>query len=275
MPKKGVSWIRGGLYLLLGTCAVITMLPLIYLLALSVSLYRESFTVLLWPQSFDWLNYVEAWLTARLNIYVKNSAMVTVLALSVNMLVGTLAGYAFARFRFRLKELFFYLFLGSLVVPGVATLIPLFINLKALGLLNTYSALVFPYAAQALPLTVIILRGFFQSLPPALEDAGRMDGASEFRIFWNIMLPLARSGLITAAVLQFVIHWDELVMAMTFMTDEAKKTLPAGLIVLQGQYWTDYPVLAAALIISLVPLVVIYAVSQKYFERGFLVGSFR
>ena len=275
MSKLSLSWSKRGFLLLLGICAVITMLPLIYLFSLSLSLYRESFTILLWPHSFDWLNYVEAWFTARLNIYMKNSATVTFLALCVNMLVGTLAGYAFARFRFRLKELFFYLFLGSLVVPGVATLVPLFINLKALGLLNSYSALIFPYAAQALPLTVIILRGFFQSLPPALEDAGRIDGASEFRIFWNIMLPLAKPGLITAAVLQFVIHWDELVMAMTFMTDESKKTLPAGLIVLQGQYWTDYPVLAAALIMSLVPLVVVYAVLQKYFQRGFLVGSFR
>lgn len=275
MPKTKFRWSRQVFFLLLGVCTVITMLPLIYLFSLSLSLYRESFTILLWPSSFDWLNYVEAWFTARLNIYMKNSTVVTFLALSVNMLVGTLAGYAFARFRFRLKELLFYLFLGSLIVPGVATLVPLFINLKALGLLNSYSALIFPYAAQALPLTIIILRGFFQSLPPALEDAGRIDGASEFRIFWNIMLPLARSGLITAAVLQFVIHWDELVMAMTFMTDESKKTLPAGLIVLQGQYWTDYPVLAAALVTSLIPLVVVYVVLQNYFQKGLILGSFR
>lgn len=275
MPKTKFRWSRQVFFLLLGVCTVITMLPLIYLFSLSLSLYRESFTILLWPSSFDWLNYVEAWFTARLNIYMKNSAVVTFLALSVNMLVGTLAGYAFARFRFRLKELLFYLFLGSLIVPGVATLVPLFINLKALGLLNSYSALIFPYAAQALPLTIIILRGFFQSLPPALEDAGRIDGASEFRIFWNIMLPLAKSGLITAAVLQFVIHWDELVMAMTFMTDESKKTLPAGLIVLQGQYWTDYPVLAAALVTSLIPLVVVYVVLQNYFQKGLILGSFR
>jgi len=204
-----------------------------------------------------------------------NSAVVALATTAGQLVVASLSGYAFARFRFRLKELFFYLFLASLVVPGVATLVPLFVNLRALGLLNTYPALILPYAAQALPLTVIILRGFFQSLPPALEDAGRIDGASEFRIFWNIMLPLARSGLITAAVLQFVIHWDELVMAMTFMTDESKKTLPAGLIVLKGQYWTDYPVLAAAMLTSVVPLVVVYIVLQSYFQKGLILGSFR
>lgn len=275
MSRLRRPWNRWGYLAILTVVAFITIVPLIYLFSLSVSLYRESFTILLWPYSFIWQNYVEAWYTASLNIYMKNSFIVTFLALCVNMIVGTLAGYAFARFRFRFKELFFYLFLGSLVVPGVATLVPLFVNLRALGLLNTYSALIFPYAAQALPLTVIILRGFFQSLPPALEDAGRIDGASEFRIFWNIMLPLTRSGLITAAVLQFVIHWDELVMAMTFMTDESKKTLPAGLIVLQGQYWTDYPILAAAMLTSLVPLIVIYVILQNYFEKGLILGSFR
>jgi ABC-type glycerol-3-phosphate transport system permease component len=263
------------MFLALGICAAVTLAPLAYVFSLSLSLYEESFTILLWPRSFDWLNYIEAWHTAKLEIYLKNSAMVAALALFVNMLAGTLASYVFARFQFHLKEMFFYLFLGSLIVPGVATLVPLFINLKMLGILNSYPALIFPYATQALPLTVIVLRGFFQSLPSALEDAGRVDGASELRVFWSIMLPLAKPGLITVAVLQFVIYWDELVMAITFILDESKKTLPAGLIVLQGEYWTNYPVLAAALMISLIPLLVLYVMLQRYFQKGLIIGSFR
>lgn len=255
--------------------AAVTFLPLWYLLLLSLATYKDTFEFLLFPKKFIWQNYIEAWQTAKISVYYKNSIMVSLAALALNTAVGIFAAYAFARFRFYLKEVIFYTFVATMMLPGVAILIPLYLNLKKLGLLNTYAALIFSYTAIGLPLTIFILRGFFETIPGNLDDAAKIDGASELRIVFSIVLPLSKPALATVAILQFALYWNELVFAFTFITDDAKKTLPAGLLVLQGEYWTNWPVFAAALMISIIPVVVVYLAMQKYFQKGLTLGAFK
>ena len=274
MRWKHVPWpMKALLLLVMATVAFVTLAPFCYLVALSLSSYADTFRVFLWPRGFHWQNYVEAWDTVNLAVYFRNSAYVTLVALAINLTVGTMAAYALARFRLPFKEVIFGVFLAGLILSGETLLIPLFLNLQLVGFLNQWWTLPVVYATIGLPFTIFMLRAFFETLPRELVEAAEIDGCNAVQTFAYVMVPLSRSALVTITLFQFVWFWDEFILAISLVTSRSLHTLPAGLAGLQGEYFTNYPVLAAALTLTIVPVVTVFILTQRQLIRGITSGA--
>ena len=261
------------LMLIMVMVAFVTLAPFSYLVALSLSSYADTFRVFLWPRGFHWENYVEAWNTVNLARYFRNSAYVTLVALAINLSVGTMAAYALARFRLPFREVIFAVFLAGLILSGETLLIPLFLNLQLFGFLNQWWTLPLVYATIGLPFTIFMLRAFFETLPRELIEAAEIDGCNAVQTFVYVMVPLSRSALVTVTLFQFVWFWDEFILAISLVTSRSLRTLPAGLAALQGEYFTNYPVLAAALTLTIVPVVIVFVLTQRQLIRGITSGA--
>jgi multiple sugar transport system permease protein len=187
--------------------------------------------------------------------------------------VAVPAAYAFSRFRFPGRNLLFYGVLLRNMFPAVVFLMPLFIMMRWLGLVNTHASLIITYLTFGLPLSIWLLKGFYDNIPVQLEQAARMDGASRFQAFLLIVMPLSSPGIIATAIYSFILAWNEYVYALTFINDKDKLTLPVGLQAFFTEYATDWPGLMAASFIMSVPVVVMFLVLQKYFVRALTEGA--
>lgn len=261
------------IYMLLIFLAAMTIVPFAYFVSLSLSEYADTYSISLLPTGFKFQNYVEAWNQVNLGLHFRNSLYVTALALVLNLMIGSMAAYAFARFRFPLREPIYNLFLAGLILSAESLLVPLFLNAKLFGMINQWWTLPVLYATLGLPFTIFVLRAFFETLPSELADAAALDGCNAFQTFWYIMLPLSRSALLTVGLLQFVWFWDEFVLAISLITENDLRTLTAGLAKLYGEYFIDYPVVAAALVITVIPTIVVYVLAQRQLIRGMTMGA--
>lgn len=255
--------------------SAVTLAPFLYFISLSLSSYADTYNVFLWPKGFVWQNYVEAWRTINIGIHYRNSIYVTALALALNLIIGSMAAYAFARIKMLGKEPLFNLFLAGLILSGESLLIPLFISARIIDMLNKWWTLPFVYTAIGLPFTILVLRAFFETIPTDIADAAIMDGCGTFQLFWLIMLPLSKSALLTAGLFQFVWIWDEFILAISLVTNKQLKTLPGGLAKFMGEYFIDYPVLAAAMVLVIVPVLLVYILTQKQLVKGMTMGAIK
>ncbi|TIV47119.1 MAG: carbohydrate ABC transporter permease, partial [Mesorhizobium sp.] len=189
------------------------------------------------------------------------------------LMFSTLAGYAIARYRFRLSSLVLMFFLSGMTVPLKLAIIPLFIQLDTLGLVDSYFGLVLVYVAMGIPSAVFIMTGFLRTLPRELEESARMDGASELRIMWSIMLPLARPALVIVAIQNAVPIWNDFFFPLVLITSDNLKTLPQGLTVFVGEFTTDWGVLFTGLTLAALPITVLYIVLSKQFISGITQGA--
>lgn len=243
------------------------------------AIFREAFA----PPPFDDLrtdNYARAWNEAKFGDYFLNSVFVTLSSVTLIVLLGAMAAYALARFYHPLGKGVFWLFLAGLMIPVQLSIVPLFFELKALGLLNSRLGLVLVYTANGLPFAIFILAGFFKSLPRSLYEAAVVDGCSEAAAFWHVMLPLARPGLVTVAIFQFIGVWKEYFFAFMFTSGDAgasARTLPLGLanLSITSQYRSDYGMLFAGLVIVTVPILVIFIALQKQLVKGVTAGALK
>jgi ABC-type glycerol-3-phosphate transport system permease component len=237
-------------------------------------------------------NFRTAWYDMHFSRFFVNSVIVTGVSLVGILACGALAAYALARFQFRGGRALYLFFIAGMMVPAQLILIPLFFEfsnvsnavsaaIRPLGyefrLHNSLTGLILIYTALSLPFTILILTAFFRSLPGALRESAIMDGASEWTVFRAIMLPLARPGLITAAIFNFIGLWNEYLFALVFVNTPETKTLPLGLagVSIQAQYKTDYGLMFAGLVIVLIPTLVTYAVLQRHLTRGITVGALK
>jgi ABC-type glycerol-3-phosphate transport system permease component len=250
-----------------------TLAPFMYFLSLSVSDFSETYEIFLLPKSFTLDNYVTAWNEVDLGIHLRNSLYITFSALALNLFVGSLAAYALARFRFPLKEPIYNLFIAGLILSAEVLLVPLFLNTRRLGIINQPYTLPLIYATIGLPLTIFILRAFFESLPADLMDAARTDGCNLWQTFLYIALPISRSGLLTVGLFQFVFFWDEFTLSYTLVSNPRLRPLSSGLAKLYGEYFIDYPVLAASLVFTVIPVLIVYILTQKQLLRGMTMGA--
>jgi len=177
-----------------------------------------------------------------------------------------MSGYAFARLHFKGRNSLFVLVLCTLMVPFQVTMIPIFIEIFKMGLINTYLGLVLPRASNAFG--IFMMRQFFLTLPKDLEEAGRIDGCNEFRIFWRIMLPLCKPALISLCIFHFMYNWNDLLYPLLLTTTNEMRPIPAGLALFMGQHVIEYSVLMAGATIALAPIITAYIISQKYFIKG-------
>jgi len=205
--------------------------------------------------------------------YLLNSIMVSTATTILGVVIAVPAAYAFSRFRFPGRKLLFYAVLVRNMFPAVVFLMPLFIMMKWMGLVNTAWSLILTYLTFGLPLSIWLLKGFYDNIPPQLEQAARIDGATRFQAFLFVVMPLSTPGIIATAIYSFVLAWNEYVYALTFINDKSKLTLPVGLERFFTEYATNWPGLMAASFIMSVPVVVLFLVLQKYFVRALTEGA--
>jgi raffinose/stachyose/melibiose transport system permease protein len=205
--------------------------------------------------------------------YFVNSIIVTGVSIVLILVLGTMAGYAVARYESRTNTLILLFFLAGLMLPLKLAVIPLFILLRDLNLLDSRWSLIVTYTAIGLPSAVFIMAGFLRTLPSELEDAARIDGASEPRIMWSVMLPLARPPMAIAAIQNAVPIWNDFFFPLVFIQTDARKTLPQGLTTFMGEYTTDWGMLFAGLTIAAAPITLLYIALSRQFIQGMTAGA--
>ncbi len=225
------------------------------------------------PKVFHFENYVYAWTKGSLGVALWNSIKTAGLTLILSLLIGSLASYALSRIKSKISDKIMVYFLLGMMVPVHVILIPLFVVFSKVGLVNKTSSLLLPYVTFALPLTIYIMTGFFKSIPNAMFESATIDGCSAFRSFWNIGLPMARTGLFVTGLMTFVNTWNELLLAMVFISDKMKKTLPVSLTYFVGPYETNYVKMFAAIVISILPTIIVYCCFANQIVNGLTQGA--
>jgi raffinose/stachyose/melibiose transport system permease protein len=223
------------------------------------------------PQHWSWDNYVQAWNQGVRN-YLMVSVLVTVTSALCTVLIGAWTAFGLTRTRMPLKPVVVAFVLGGLMLSPTVALIPLVRMLQAIGLYNTYWALIILYTAFRVPFTTFLIRAYMLDLPRDLDEAARIDGASESQIFWRIILPLSRPIIISCVILHILFAWNEYLFAMIFTSGTAMQTLPVGLMSIMSKHGTNYAVVFAAMTISALPIVIVFFAAQRYFIRGLSEG---
>ncbi|ULL15415.1 carbohydrate ABC transporter permease [Paenibacillus sp. H1-7] len=222
-----------------------------------------------------WSNYSYVWDKYHIGGYFLNSLTVTVVSTALAALLSATSAYVLARFTFRGSGLLYTIYIASMMIPMILGLIPLFFLLNDMHLINSHFGLSLVYGIGALPFGVFVLVGFFKSLPKEMEEAASMDGASHYRTFFQIMLPLARPGIVSVSIMNVLNIWNEYIMGTVFLNDPSKYTVPVGIAIMQGemQYRTEWGPLFAALLISMVPVLLFYVLFQKQIAGGITAGA--
>ena len=268
-------WLKYTLtYAILIALSILMVFPLFWMVMTSLKNRREVFTTF-WPKTIDWSNYGRVWDQMDLPVHLQNSLYVTGLNVAIVVVAATLAGYAFAKLKFPLRDWIFYIFLAAMMIPGQAILIPMFIFLKRIGLLNTRTGLSLSMTGGAIAFAIFIMRAFFRSLPSELGDAGKIDGCTEWGVFWRIFLPLSRPGIATIVIFQFMGTWNEFMFSSTFIYKPELKTMQPALYQAVGRYGVDYTALSTGLIMALIPILIVFFVLQRQFIRGLTAGAFK
>ena len=257
--------------------AAIVMLYPIFMMVLSgfkttPEIFMSPFSM---PKKFNIENFQVIWEKTNVPRYFLNSIIVTVSSIALLLITGTMAAYAISRYKFRGALMVSLFFLSGLMLPLRLAIIPLFIQLKYLGLIDSLLGLIFIYTAMSLPATVFILTGFLRSLPKELEDSARMDGASELRIMLDIMVPLVSPALVIAGIYSAVPIWNDFFFPLIFIQSPEWKTLAQGLTTFFGEYRINYGVLYAGLSLASLPMIFIFIVQSRRFIAGMTAGALK
>jgi raffinose/stachyose/melibiose transport system permease protein len=225
------------------------------------------------PKSFSLDTYRRLLDEVPFMTYFYNSVVVSVVSVLIILVTTSLAAFYIARYTFWWNNLLFFFFLMGMMIPIKLGIVPLFILMKDLGLLNSLWSLIFMYTAQGIPLSILILTGFFRTMPVELEEAARMDGASDLRVLWSVLLPLIRPALGTVMIINFITSWNDFFFPLIFIADEMKKTIPVGMLSLFGEYSADWGTLFAGLTLSSLPMIILFFIASKQFMDGLTAGA--
>ncbi len=263
-----IGWVIACLWLL------VAVVPFLYMGFTGFKTSDEMLTepALSLPSSWAPTNYLNV-LQSSFPRGLLNSVLVSSASIVLIVIIASMASWAFSRLRFRFAGLLMALVVAGLIVPVHSTLIPIYLLIQNLGLYDKLVALLFPYVAFALPISIIILTGFMREIPKELDESATIDGAGPFRIFYSIGLPLSRAGIITIAIFNAVTLWNEFVFAYVLTSTPANRTLPLTIWDFQGQYSSNLPAVMAALLLSAVPLVLTYMVFQERLVKGMMAGA--
>ncbi len=271
--KSREAWL---IQLLLAVNAVFMLLPLLVMLLSAFKTNAEIFTSpFALPEDWNADNLASVWNGTDFAVQLGNSALVTTASVALLLIIGVMAAYALARYQFRGRDTLMLFFLSGLMLPLKLAIIPLFLQLDALHLIDTRPGLVLVYTAMGLPSAIFILTGFLRALPTELEESARIEGASEARIMLQIMLPLARPALIIAGLQNAVPIWNDFFFPLVFITTDRLKTLPQGLTSFMGEYSTDWGVLFAGLTLSALPITLCYILLSRQFIAGMTQGALK
>lgn len=238
----------------------------------NAQIFQSPFSI---PDFTNVKSLLRVWNETDFLLYMSNSLIVTASSIALILILGTMAAYAIARYEFRGSGIILLFFLAGLTLPLKLAIIPLFIQMRDFGLIDSRLSLIFIYVATGLPTTVFILTGFIRSLPNELEDAARMDGANEARIMWSIMLPLVRPAMVIAAIQNVVPIWNDFFFPLIFIQNNNLKTLPQGLTAFMGEFGTDWGVLFSGLTLSALPIIILYIALSRQFINGMTAGAIK
>lgn len=261
------------LYVFLVITALITLAPFIWMLSASFMHdgHANTYPPRFLPDQFTFEQYKTLFVRLNLTRNLINSVVVSVMVTSVSLFLNSMAGYAFAKFRFRGKDQLFNLLLSSMIIPAQVTMLPLFLMLKYMGFINTYMAILIPGLANIFG--IFLIRQYAISIPDSLIEAARMDGATDFQIYRLVILPLITPILVTLAIFTFMGTWNDFLWPLISLTDNSMYTLPVALANLSGEHTKDPELLMAGSVLTILPVMIVFLVLQKYYIKGIMMGS--
>ena len=272
--RKKVKLYQVLIYLFFAVMMVIYLAPLFWVVLGSLKtrqeIIKKPFAL---PEVAQVGNYTFAWTAGKLGTAMLNSLLVCVATLLFTMLIGSMAAFAIGRMRWKLAGAAMTYIMIGMMIPVHCVLIPLFTRFARMGLSDSLLGLILPYLTFSLPVSVFIMTGFFRSIPNELLESACIDGCSIYMIFFRIALPLSRTGLFVTGLMTFVNNWNELLMAMVFISNDAKKTLPVALSKFVGPYQTNYAQMFAAIVIAIIPTIVVYSMFSNQIVDGLTTGA--
>ncbi|MBA7511917.1 Diacetylchitobiose uptake system permease protein NgcG [subsurface metagenome] len=270
--EKILGWIRDHFFLILVSLSCV--FPLVWMLSSALKTQATVFSDMsLFPAHPQWGNFYLAWTKGGFGIYFFNSIFYTLTVVIGVVFIASLAAYAFARLEFPGKNIFFYLFLATLMIPLPGAFIALYVLLMKLHLVNTRLGYILIQINGGLALGIFLLKTFFERMPRDLEDAARIDGCGKFGIYWRVALPLAKPAIAVVVIFNALTVWNEYLLAMLLLSNKSLMPLQRGLMIFQGAHVTQYPLLMAGITITVIPIVLMYIVMQKYIIAGITAGA--
>lgn len=264
-------------YLFLLGVAAMLILPFLWILSTSLKGNESIFVIPpKWiPDRFHWENYSDVFAKMPFLTYLRNSVFISTMTIIGTLLSSSLVAYAFACLKWPGRNGVFIFVLATMMLPMQVTMIPLFVLFKNFGWLNTFKPLIIPAFFGGGAFNIFLLRQFFMTIPRELFDAARIDGCSEWRIYYNIVLPLAKPALATVAILTFMMTWNDFFGPLIYLSDKLKGTLALGLAMFVGQHQTEWGMLMAASVIMMIPMILLFFLFQKYFIKGFMMSGIK
>lgn len=264
------------IHIFLALAAILTFFPFVFMVMTSFKAtpdFQHNFWGL--PQWIQLSNYGDAW--TRIKDYVVNSLVVSTTSAAGVLFIGSISAFAFARFRFPGREALFLMLLALLMVPGVLVLVPAFLLIKRLGLMNSYAALILPYIAGGQIFAIFVMRSFFASLPEELFESARIDGANTFRLYSNICLPLSKPILVTIAIMNILSTWNDYIWPLVTIPDGHRWTVSVGIVSFGSQYLgtESWGPMYAGYVLASLPLIVLFLFTMRYFIAGLTSGAIK
>ncbi len=266
--------VHGFIYAFLVILALIYLLPLAWVVITSL---KDDSVLMISPWALParpmFENYSYSWVMGHLGTATLNSFIVCTITLFFSMIIGAMAAFGIAKMRWKLSKLMLTYFMVGMMIPVHCVLIPLFVQFSSLKLSNTLVGIIIPYITFSLPITIYIMAGFFEGIPNELFESACIDGCSVFRMFTTVGIPLAKTGFMVTGLMTFVGNWNELLLAMVFISKEAKKTLPVSLTKFVGPYHTNYCQMFAAIVIAVIPTIIVYCCFANQIVEGLTAGA--
>ncbi len=268
----------GCIYAFLIFWSLVVIVPMVWVLVTSFKTDQEIFfSPWLPPAKLMFENFVRAWTKADIGRYFLNSLIVIIPAIFFTLLFSAMAGYVLARYPFKGNRLIFFAFMGGMLFPVALALVPLFFLLQTLKILDSHFGLILVYIAYSLPFTVFFMTGFMKTLPSELIEAAIIDGADNYQLFFQIIIPLSRNGLVSMGIFNFLGMWNQYILPLVLLTSQKKYVLSQGLAFLQHQqrYQSDWSGLFAAVVIVMLPTLIVYIIFQSQIQKGLTVGALK
>lgn len=264
------------IHVILLAYAATVIVPLVIMLLNSVKSMKEIFSNPYgWPQQILWTNFSKAWVQAQFDVYLKNSLFISLTTVVCVLVASSMAAYVLARFKFKGNAALLGLFLVGLMLPIRLAIIPLFLLVKDLQLLNTHAALILVYTASAMPFSVFLLTTFMRNVPKELEEAAVVEGANWFMVYWRIIVPLVRPALATVAIFNFMATWNDFFFPLIFLKKKALMTVPVGISAFFGEYGNQWDLLFSGLSLTMIPVIVVFLLMSKQFIAGLTAGALK
>ena len=259
------------LYVILAVLALIWIVPMLTLLLTAIKGKKDFYSGLSLfsvPAEIAWDNFTNAITKGRLLTYMKNDLIVSGLKVPIGIVIEALAAFALTRLNIKHKTGWFVFFLVGMMLPMQTALVPINIIYSKLNLLNSYFGLFYVYVGFGISYGILILRGFFKGIPKDIDEAAYIDGCTRWQMFWRILLPIAKPAVATLIITDFLATWNEYLLASVIINDNMKKTVPVGIMTFVGEHGTDYGYLCAGVLLSVIPVLAVYLLFQRYFVEG-------